>query len=376
MAEFDITEWGVTGGGDAPLSGSTSQSYLRMKPDDEAKLQHSHTGGSKPPKIHKQDPATKDKVIIDLIPDNISECALYLGRTETCMSDKAVAAINKVLGNKSTGSNPTGSGSSKDIINTAKAATDCDTERCVLEKMSYDLAPHLGRDGVAKEISQTLKVAGPTDNQLLSNVHIDNTMQQWALRNREFYPYNFHMLNYASYCYRNSRVFNTPDTLVTIPFDTLYAQGYRCAGCIINTDTYQGDGIHWMALFVDARGDKWSAEFFNSSGNSPSPEWVNWMEKTKIILERLSAGNPKITIAAVKASCIQHQKSRTECGLYSLFYVWARLNGVPVEYFASNRIPDQLMFEFRQHLFHDTSREAIKKFNWEQYTKITRVTWE
>jgi hypothetical protein len=242
------------------------------------------------------------------------------------------------------------------------------------------MSSKLGEDVVEHEININLKVEGPTDSKLLSNINIDSTLQQWTIRWSDFYPYNFHMLNYASYSYRNGRVVHKPDTLATLPFDDLYygrtGRVYRCAACVINTDTYQGPGQHWMALFADARGVKWSVEFFNSSGNSPAPEWVNWMEKTKTIMENILTNSDHNSVEMVKVSSIRHQKSRSECGLYSLFYIWARLNGVPYEYFSENHIPDQLMFEFRQHLFNDPRRTKLKSFDWSTYQGTAKIQWD
>lgn len=325
--------------------------------------------------IYKNDheqPAKKDEVISALIPDTISECAIYLEKPagEPCTSAETIEEIGKAL-------NVTGSPAQ--IIEAAKTHLGCENERCVLGK----LTPVLGEERVRKEISAVLKVKGPTDTQLLSNIHIDTTLKQWSLKFTDFFPYNFNMLNYASYSYDKGYVYKRPDTLATILFIDLYygqidGRKYRCAACVINSDTYQGEGKHWMALFADARGnDRWTVEFFNSSGNNPAPEWVNWLEKTSagmsLILEREKR---KIPIEVLKVSEIRHQQSRTECGLYSLFYIWARLNGVPPEYFMKVPIPDQLMFEFRQHLFDDPRRKALKRFDWNEYKRTARIEWE
>lgn len=315
-----------------------------------------YTGGANGKAGATTSPATKDSTIAKLIPDNISECSLTRGTASTCAREPVAQQVFAITHTNN--------------MDAAKATLGCESERCVLGKLEREIDRELGAGVVRREISLCLKVAGPTDNKLLTNVDIDTTMKQWGAHNRDFYPYNFHMLNYASYSYRNGRVYNTPDTLVTIPFDAIYP-AQKCAGCIINSDTYQGDGIHWMALFVDARTNPATAEFFNSSGNAPAPEWVNWMEKTKNILTSL--GKPA---TIVRASSLRHQKSRTECGLYSLFYVWARINNIPVSYFANNRIPDQLMFEFRQHLFDDPTRPTMRKFDWDEYVATTKLTWD
>jgi catalase len=134
-----------------------------------------------------------------------------------------------------------------------------------------------------------------------------------------------------------------------------------------------------MVLFADVRETRYTVEFFNSSGNSPDAEWVNWMVKTKAGIENLIEKGvlPKKDVEILKVSNIRHQKSKSECGLYALFYIWMRLNGVPPEYFATTPVPDQHMFEFRQHLFNDRKRQpSIKKFHWETYRGQVNIKWE
>lgn len=333
------------------------------------------TGGSEKvggvAKIGKSETNYKGKMEKFLVPDNISECAIYLGNTETCMSGMTASSIGNNLGIKA--------GNKTEIVEQAKDILNCDSERCVLESMK----DKIGYDIVEHEINTNLKIEGPTDNKLLSNVNIDGVLAQWALKWNNFYPYNFNMLNYASYSYKNGRVVHKPDTLATIQFIDLYrgtfdGKKYQCAACVINTDNYQGPGQHWMALFADARyRTGWTVEFFNSSGNSPAPEWVNWMEKTKTYMETIvHEDKSNIPVEMMKVSSIRHQKSRSECGLYSLFYIWARLNGVRPEYFAENHIPDQLMFEFRQHLFNDPRRRKLKSFDWSTYQNTVKVQWD
>ncbi len=333
----------------------------------------SHTtrsGGSESWATYKQPhnmPIGKDATIAALIPPVVSECALHVDRKQSghCISNEAISAVGAALHL---------SGNSENVMVQAKTKLACETERCVLEK----LAPTLGATAVKREIDAHLKLRGPTDNTLLSNVHIDGVLRQWRERFPEFFPYNFNMRNYASYAYENGYVLNRPDTLATISFADLYTgaldgRKYKCCACVINSDTYQGDGKHWMALFADARGGAWTVEFFNSSGNAPAPEWVNWLEKTKNIMEDLGG---KHTTCIMKVTAIRHQQSKSECGVYSLFYIWARLNGIRPDYFTQNPIPDQLMFEFRQHLFNDPSRTTLKKFYWNEYTNTVNIEWE
>jgi hypothetical protein len=313
----------------------------------------------------------KDTIVSKLLPDTITSCALHTGKSsnEPCISSATVNKISDILNID---------GDATSIITQAVDKLECDStngnfgEFCVIKKLKNKI----GESIVEKELNNE-KISGPTDNKLLSNIHIDAIMRQWAKVFHDFFPYNFNMRNYADYSYVNGRVVNSPDTLATIPVVDLIdgsfnGKKYKMVGCIINTDVYQGGGIHWMALFVDARSSEPSVEFFNSSGNSPSPEWVNWMVKTKSALDN----HLNVKSEIFRVSNIRHQKSKSECGLYSLFYIWSRINKIPIEYFATTPIPDSNMFEFRQHLFNDPKRAVLKSFKWNEYKKEVDIKWE
>jgi hypothetical protein len=299
--------------------------------------------------------ATKDQILSKLIPEQLTECAIHLGRVagETCAENNIIKEVVTNLGVSN--------------LSEAKTALACEDERCVLKRMAPKMGNHL-----LATIANNFKVMGPSGTQLLSNKNIDMQLQQWAKNIDKFFPYNFNMLNYTEYSFSDGAVINTPDTLATISVIDLHKEGYKYAGCVINSDVYQGPGKHWMALFVDCSTKIPSIEFFNSSGNPPAPQWVNWMEKTKSQLDSTLNVDSEI----ISVSKIRHQQSRTECGVYSLFYIWARLNKVPYKYFTTTPIKDQLMFEFRQHLFYDAKTQNTGVFNWKEFTQRVNIKWE
>jgi len=311
----------------------------------------------------------KDSTTSKLIRESPSECACHI-KTDVCSGPEIINSLSTAL--NITAADP------KVIITQAKEQLGCTTERCVLVKAKEKI----GTATVEKELFAKFKVEGPVDSALLSNKEIDAVLKQWTLVWNEFYAYNFNMLDYNRYSIRGGHVVNSPDTLATINFADLYANGKKCCACIINSDKYSGPGKHWMALFADARGrDTWTVEFFNSSGNPPAIEWINWLKKTQTEMGAINEGTPgswRPKIEIVNVTGIRHQKSRSECGPYSLFYIWSRLNGVLPEYFNTHPIPDQLMFEFRRQLFRDRSgnNNDIKKFNWSEFKKQTKIEWE
>lgn len=272
-----------------------------------------------------------------------------------------------------------------DLIN-SKANIKCESDECLLKEGQRVAPEETKRE---KQIIQ--KIRGPNNTQLLNNVNIDLTLRQWEMaKENYFFAYNFNMSDYYERSLRNFTVSSMPDTLETIKFSQLYyadqpidrageiikGTSYKCAGCIINTDVYSGGGKHWMALFLDWRNtDKWTVEFFNSSGNAPKSPWVRFM--TRMVREmREVISKERLTTHAdyVVASRKQLQKSKTECGVYSLYYIWCRFLGTP--YTELNNIKDREMFEFRQHLFDGENNYVGTKFDWEHYKKTNNVKWE
>ncbi len=290
-----------------------------------------------------------NSVVHQLIPEVIGECALWTGVAQGCPSDEAIASIKEVF-------DLSDSLDAAATMEQAKEATKCDTETCVLKDKRV-----ASKVNMAEELTR-LKYEGPTDDKLLSNVNIDGVLGQWRRKYKMFFPYNFNMLDYKSHCFRNGRVENTPDTLHTINTAQLRDKGITLAACVVNSDKYIGNGKHWMALVVDFKGK--TIEFFNSGGNPPNVAWVDWMVKT-----RNELGDDH---ELVKVSSIRHQRSKTECGVYSLFYIWSRLNGIPAAFFIKNPISDNHMFHFRQHLF----AGKPGTWDWKEYQKRVAIKWE
>lgn len=306
---------------------------------------------------------TKDAVTKVLVPEIVSECSLiregeYRG---TCLSDKAVTYLAKKAGIPVAG------------------ITDEETVEAIKKRYGNasdrDLVSELPENMVSEEMLN-LKIPGPKGTELLSNTDIDGILKQWESAFDGFFAYNFNMLDYTMWSFRNGRVVEGADTLATIDPYELF-KNFTCSACIINSDKYEGGGKHWMALFVDNRGRWPTAEFFNSSGRAPVPEWCSYLERVQQSLNRLNAAD---MAAGTKERCeIVHnhliqQHSMTECGVYSLFYVWARLNGLPYEYFDAHQVLDLLMMEFRAHLF--DGYDSGGKWSFDEFKKSAKIRWD
>jgi hypothetical protein len=290
---------------------------------------------------------------VKLLPTaNISECSLISGKDsttgESCISETAVAKIASSVGTET------------DVVKIVEKLgcqnNPAGEQACVLERQKV-----LSEGEKQNELRRNFKIAGPTNVDLLNNINIDDTLKQWQLKFSKFHPYNFNMADYEEH----------NDSLATVDVAQLYKSGINTAACVINSDKYSGKGKHWMALFLDMRTTPCTAEFFNSSGNPPISSWVRWMDKCRVSLEGIGLQCEKI-----KVSDKVHQYSQTECGVYSLLYIWARLHGVKYSYFSQNRVPDQIMFEFRQHLFWDDSAPHLAKWDYAAFKARVAIKWE
>lgn len=339
-----------------------------------------------------------DKIVRALLPPVVGQCSIARERSRAsadcpCMCGQIVGKIAQGYGVHA----PT----LADAMRALMEETDCADEKCVLERARKAKIISIEEAGIEEQLA--FKQRGPTDVALFNDAIIHAQLYAWMYQFPQFWAYNFNMLDYATSSMRDGKVLRKPDTLATINWCDLYegrvpapvgmrsgesaraparamlnakrARGIRCSGCVINSDVYDGSGKHWMALFVDARDDgaapAWTVEFFNSAAVRPENEWLAWMVKTR---RELQSCNPRARIEIVPVCKIWHQHSATECGPYSVFYIWARLNRVPAQYFIDNVVPDQIMFEFRQHLF-DRDGDG-RPFDFQEYKKSVRVRWD
>lgn len=221
-----------------------------------------------------------------------------------------------------------------------ECAPACTTVECA-EKAGYN------KDEIA------IKPTGPANNTaLLSNFDIDAVLAEWKKKFPKFHPCSFSMIDFEK----------KGDELSTVNIADLLAEGAETFGVVINTDTYQGSGKHWMALFIDLRKttnsinnkvNGVSIEFFNSTGDREGkiargdkyPEIRAWVKK--MAEQAKQAG----LTPQCKLALYAHQKQQTECGVYSLYYIWNRLNGTTPEEISENQIPDEDMHKFRKFLF-------------------------
>lgn len=260
-----------------------------------------------------------------------------------CSTDRDIALMRKFL---VSGGGLTSPSDAAMIVEAVKKKLGVEREVDIYEHKAFQ--NFIGHDVAQKKLSTDFKPKGPSNSTaLLDNFNIDEALDRWAAVGKDefgkkFYHVPFQMIDFVE----------TRSALSKVDPLELKKQGYNCFGVVINTDVSTGGGIHWFCIYgdLDHAGtveDPIQLEYFNSSGYTPRPEMEKWLRTVE--MEMLKRGVRANVIYATGGKQIQY--SKTECGVWSLVYIYSRLLGKPYHWMANVGANDNDMIEYRQRLF-------------------------
>ena len=171
------------------------------------------------------------------------------------------------------------------------------------------------------------KPKGPKLNEWLSNYDISLVMNQYI----KFYEktkkdFVFHGVVMANW-------FNLhPELLQNFKVSNIKKQAV-----ILNTDSQNGPGKHWVAVFINKR----EIEFFDSNGSNPNTS-----------ISKLLNNLSKLLDIPIKINKIKHQTIDGICGIYTLKFVLYRLFGLKTfKQFIKDIQPDSNVNQLRKTFF-------------------------
>lgn len=235
-------------------------------------------------------------------------------------------------------------------------------EICIIEKLKAK-----SNDSEVKEImNKTLityfkPVTKSFDgNYWMNNTDIDSIQYQFQTLFKGYYYSNIHMIDLVMFNPNNEHMMQHGDKIKSIReinfVNELKGENNKLTyngelknyGLVMNTDSSNGGGVHWFSIFIDLQSTPIKIEYFNSSGYDIKN--INFKKYLMNLADEITREVRKCVF--VKVTDICHQKNSTaNCGSYSLFYLYKRLNKTPYEYFAKNKITDEQMEAFRKFLF-------------------------
>lgn len=131
----------------------------------------------------------------------------------------------------------------------------------------------------------------------------------------------------------------------------LIDKGKTKLGLVINLDRRGEPGSHWVALYADFNSGE--CYYFDSYGLKPDADTNNDKDKeiSKFInrIKETMIKNGKKPI--IDYSKMKHQRGGSECGVYSLSFIYRLLKGESFDNINGKRIPDEDVNKCREFYF-------------------------
>jgi len=116
-------------------------------------------------------------------------------------------------------------------------------------------------------------------------------------------------------------------------------KGKKHIGIVFNLDRHDRDGSHWVAAFIDIVNNK--CYYFDSYGMRPPNQIYRFMQW-------LTIQEPTMELARNGA---RFQRSKSECGMFCMYFIASMLYGMSYQPFCVGRPPDSLMFKMRKWMY-------------------------
>lgn len=235
-------------------------------------------------------------------------------------------------------------------LNKMAALTKCNSERCVLES-NYILRYVTPNE--VKQCLNNMKPEGPrVTRDWLSNFNIDNVLTDFAEQYPELYVFPTTMSDFKEH--------GDELGLAAQKIPQLLDNNKKYFASVVNTDKYTSCtnggncGKHWVAVFIDTNklpDAPWTVEYFDSVGHPPNDYIMAWQVEMQAVLKLYRNNKGHTGDVLILTNTTQHQKENNECGVYSLYYVMSRAEGISQSRFNSQPISDAAMINFRKYLF-------------------------
>ena len=224
-----------------------------------------------------------------------------------------------------------------------KMSNTCDSENCWLEQ------PFI-RDKIDTEMKQLFSPKHPgswkkNPTEWLTNLDISNVLKQYEKKYKCFrflgpFSIDFDAKNGMS-C--------VADEMCKFNLSHYVKNKKHKIGFVFNTDPHYKDGEHWISLFINIK----NAEifFFDSAGDKIRPQIKEFVDRVTSQGKKIT---PQIHFNFDENAPFTHQRSTTECGMYSLYFIINMLcDKTDKKKLKTRRIPDSEMIKHRKIYFNE-----------------------
>lgn len=226
---------------------------------------------------------------------------------------------------------------------TEKLSRICDKESCWLNKI-------MNKDEIKK--NNFLKVFAPKSpvewktnpNEWLSSSDITNVMRQYE---KAYKCFSF--IGPSPIDFDNRKLYGKCvwEELCNFNLGDYIDDKKNKIGIIFNTDPHYLDGSHWVSLFINIK--KKIIFYFDSVGTKIPSEIKRFIERVK-----KQGAFHNISFKYQSNYGFAHQKSNTECGVYSLYFIVQLLKDTKsVKDFKTKKFHDKYIEKFRKIYFNE-----------------------
>lgn len=254
----------------------------------------------------------------------------------------------------------------EELKNKLNCKKDEESELCIINNISNDIIPEIKKEKIKRNYFKPVGDIDPIA--WLNNTNVDEVQEQLFKKYNSYYYSYIHMIDFIMFPPKyevdhpivSINKINFANEIKNINYENRVSTSDRPMkhyGTVFNTDPSSKQGQHWFALFFNFASagtseDPFTLEYFNSAGSDISNS------KFRLFLEKLAITISKETgnyCKYIKVTNIQHQASHTgNCGVYSLYYIWNRLEGIPYKSFNDHKnivTDDKYITTFRKKMF-------------------------
>lgn len=186
----------------------------------------------------------------------------------------------------------------------------------------------------------------------LSDQDIATVMSQYVKKYRDFDFLGVVPLDFAERLESNVCVSRR---MCDLDVDGLVANGKRRLGVVVNMDTHEKSGSHWVAFFIDV-GSKTSpggTYYYDSLARAPPAVVTRYLWQ---VTESIRRRAPK---HKMRYNTVRTQWENTECGMFCIHFLKSMLKENDPDFDkVCNEMPrDEKMFEMRNFYFRNGSKK-------------------
>jgi hypothetical protein len=230
-----------------------------------------------------------------------------------------------------------------------RMANTCDKEKCWLKLLNSQQQQVVNELVFSPEKPPEWE---KNPNEWLSNFDILNVLKQYEKSNPDFKfigptPIDFDSIS----SYGDGKC--VWEELCHFSLKKYVDANFKKIGIIFNLDKHDQSGSHWVSLFIDIKNA--FIFYFDSASNKTPFEIKTFVQK--IQKQSMEIGD-RNGYKYYENYPNNHQKSNTECGMYSLYFIITMINNkksanYKIKLFKEKKIPDKFMKKLRNVYFND-----------------------